>query len=86
MNNEITKEQIIEIAARYGIEVLSGKEPGLYIGERKVDERELFADVYSKLNTEDRLSLSLNVTLTKKKHKKNVNYINTFSYDERGIA
>lgn len=41
-----TEEKIREIAKRYGIEVMKGKrEPGLYIGDRKLEFKDLFPEL-----------------------------------------
>lgn len=45
MGIRMTREELIRAAQEYGLKVDFDKEPGLYIGDRRVEVKDLFGDI-----------------------------------------
>ncbi len=87
MKNKITINTILEAAEKNNLVVTNTDHPGLFIGEEKVEANELFFDIYQELNSEDKIALSMNISLKKEKSKLNFKHVTTtFANDDFGAA
>lgn len=50
MEVDLSKDRVIEIASIYNLKVSFDKEPGLFIGDKKVEIEDLFSDLLNDEN------------------------------------
>ncbi|SET83697.1 hypothetical protein SAMN05216389_1369 [Oceanobacillus limi] len=87
MNNKITKEKVYEVAKRYGLDVEISQSPGLYVNDEKVELDTLFVDYYQHNSADNKIEISINVTVNKEKSKIKFKHVtNDFVTDGFGAA